>query len=473
MNLKENRKILILLVFLILLFMSLIFYLSYFTIFVAGDLKDHPANRRDSMQESAIKRGSILDRSGEVLVYSEGEEYKYERHYVYPVIYSHVIGYSNKVSGKSGIESKYNKYLLGQNGSQTVKAIKAFFDRSIEPKTGDNVVLTTHTGLQQKSRDLLHKTGESGAIVAMNPKTGEILSMVSYPDFNSQTIDKDSAAIVEQNKGAFYNRATQSLFPPGSTFKIVTAASILETGTNQNYKDTGEESAGGHPIKNAGQKIYGDVNLNSAFTYSVNTYFASKAMDMGANDFGKVAEKFMFNKKIDFDLNTNVSKFDYASWDKQALASAGIGQGDVLSTPLEMCMVTSAIANGGNIMQPYLVGSIMSPNGKIIYQREPEILSNATSEENANIIKDMMVNVVNKGSGKTANIRRAQIAGKTGTAQKSIQGGTNDAWFVGFAPADDPQICVAVVIQNVQDYGSKVAAPIAAEVIDYALRNME
>lgn len=473
MNLKENRKILVLLIFLILLFMSLIFYLSYFTIFVAGDLKDHPANRRDSIEESGIKRGDILDRDGNVLAYSDGEQYKYERHYTYPVIYSHVVGYSNKVTGKAGIESKYNKYLLGEEGSKTLKSLKSFFDKGISPNTGDNVVLTTHTGLQQKSRDLLHDTGESGAIVAMNPKTGEILSMVSYPDFNSQTVDKDQAAIVEQNQGAFYNRATQSLFPPGSTFKIVTAAALLESDVDQNYKDTGEEASGGHPIRNAGQKVYGNVNLNSAFTYSVNTYFANKAMAMGKDHFGSVAEKFMFNKKFDFDLNTKVSKFDYSKWDDQALASAGIGQGDVLATPLQMCMVTSAIANDGNIMQPYIVSQVLSPDGSVVLNVEPEVLSNATSEENAKLIKDMMVNVVNKGSGKPARLRSVQVAGKTGTAQKTTGGSTNDAWFVGFAPADDPEICVAVVIQNVEDYGGKVAAPIAAKVIDYALRNMK
>lgn len=473
MNFKENRKILVLLVFLILLFMSLIFYLSYFTIFLSADIKDHHANRRDFLEEAAIKRGTILDRNGDVLAYSDGEQYKYERHYTYPIIYSHVVGYSNKVTGKAGIESKYNKYLLGEEGSQTLKSLKSFFNKKLDPKAGDNVVLTTHTGIQQRSRDLLDKSGESGAIVTMNPKTGEILSLVSYPDFNSQTVDKDQAAIVEQNKAAFYNRATQSLFPPGSTFKIVTAAGILENDINQNYKDTGEEASGGHPIRNSGQKVYGEVDLNEAFTFSVNTYFANKAMALGKDKFGEMSEKFMFNKKFDFDLSMNPSKFEYKNWDKQAVASAGIGQGDVLATPLQMCMVASTIANGGNMMKPYIVSSVVSNDGTSVLTHEPEVLSNVMNEQNANLIRDMMVNVVNKGSGKSARIRRAQVAGKTGTAQKSSQSAANDAWFVGFAPADDPQICVAVVIQNVEDYGGKVAAPIAANIIDYALRNME
>ena len=473
MNIKENRKILILLVFLIVLFMSLILYLSYFTIFEAADLKDHPANRRDAMEQAAIKRGSILDRNGEVLAYSEGEKYKYKRIYNYPIIYSHVVGYSSKILGRSGIEAKYNKYLLGEVGSPTLKAIKSFFNKKLDPDTGDNVILTTDTPLQERARDLLYKSGESGAIIVMSPKTGQIYSMVSYPDINSQTIEKDAAAIVEQNNGAFYNRATQSRFPPGSTFKIVTATALLESDINQNYKDTGTEDLGGHPIKNAGENVYGNINLNTAFTYSVNTYFANKAIEMGKDHLGEVAEKYMFNRKFDFDLNMNPSICNYKKWDKQALASAGIGQADVLATPLEMCMVASTVANGGKMMKPYLVSSVVSPDGSKVLTREPEVLSEVMNEEQANKIRDMMVNVVNKGSGREARLRKVQVAGKTGTAQKSVKDGTNDAWFVGFAPAKDPQVCVVVLLQNVKDYGGKVAAPIAADVIDYALKNMK
>lgn len=473
MNIKENRKILIVLTFLIVLFLSLIFYLSYFTVFDAAKIKNHPANRREAMAEASIKRGSILDRNGEVLAYSDGEKYKYERHYNYPRIYSHVIGYSNKVAGKAGIEARYNSYLLGEEGSKTIKALKAFFNAKIDADMGDNVILTTNTLIQQKARNLLEKTGKAGAIVALDPKTGEILSLVSYPDFSSETIDKDSAALIEQNEGALYNRATKSLFPPGSTFKIVTAAALLESDINQNYKDTGEESLGGHPIRNAGQEVYGNINLNTAFTHSVNTYFANKAMEMGKDHLGEVAEKFMFNKKFDFDLEMKVSECNYKNWDKQQLAAAGIGQADVTATPLEMCMIGSAVANNGKIMKPYIVQSVVSPDGTKVLTNEPILLSTAMSEEDAQKINKMMVNVVNRGSGKRARVRTAQVAGKTGTAQKNVKDGTNDAWFVGFAPAKDPKICVAVIVQNVKDYGGKIAAPIAGELIDYALKNME
>lgn len=473
MNKKENRKILVILTFLIVLLVALIAYLSYFTFFVAADIKDHPANRRDAMEEAGILRGKIFDRDGNILAYSQGEKYKYDRVYNYPVIYSHILGYSNKISGKAGIELNYNKYLLGKEGSKTIKAIKAFFNRKIDVDAGDDIYLTTNTAIQQKSRELLVKSGYAGAVVVMKPNTGEVLALASYPDFNSQTIDKDYAALVEQNEGALFNRATKSLIAPGSTFKIVTTAAILENGINQQYNDTGEESGGGHAIRNSMQAVYGQVGLQEAFAHSINTYFANKAMVLGNNKMGEMAEKFWFNRSLDFELGVERSYFDYKSWDKQALASAGIGQGDVTATPLEMCMVASTIANGGNMMQPYLVSGIKPSGGDFEVHNEPTIISNVMPEESAEKIKNMMVDVIKYGSGKKAAIRGVKVAGKTGTAQKNVKEGINNAWFVGFAPADNPEICVSIVIQDVKGYGGSVAGPIAGELMSYALEEMK
>lgn len=455
----------------------MILYLSYFTVFKASKIIDNPANRRDVLKVAEIKRGSISDRNGEVLAYSDGEKYKYQRHYPYPTIYSHLVGYSSKVRGNSGIESSYNKYLLGREGSNTLKAIRAFFDKRIEVNAGNNLILTTDTNIQQRSRDLLDELGEKGAIVVMKPKTGEILSLVSYPDFNVESIDKDYAAIVERNEGAFFNNAIQGLYTPGSTMKIVTAASIIESGINQDYTDIGEEKLGGYPIKNSKNMVYGDINLMEAFTFSVNTYFANKAIGVGKDKFGETAEKFMFNKKIQFDLNTTttelaISKCKYKDWDNQALASAGIGQADIGATPLEMCMVASAVANEGKMMKPYLVSKVTNNAGNTILENKPEVLSEAMKVETANQIREMMINVVNKGSGKSAALRNVQVAGKTGTAQRSVEKSINNAWFIGFAPAEDPQIAVAIVIQNVDQLGGEVAAPMAQEIINYSLSQL-
>ncbi|RVU54929.1 peptidoglycan D,D-transpeptidase FtsI family protein [Anaerosphaera multitolerans] len=470
MKLKENKKILILLVFLIVLFMSLVVYLSYFTIFKASAIVDHSANRRGILQEQSIRRGTIYDRNNEVIAYSEGEKGNYQRHYSYPTIYTHSLGYYSRVHGKSGIESRFDKYLSGREGNKTIKAIKAFFNKDIDPNVGDSVKMTTDTNITQKSRDILDDFGGEGAIVVMNPKTGEVISLVSYPDFNLQNIDADFDALREQNKGSFFNRATQSSFAPGSIFKIITSAAILESGVDQNYHDTGEESfGGGLPIRNAQQKAYGYINLNSAFTYSVNTYFANKAVEMGNEKLGEVSEKFMFNKDISFDLNVKPSKFNYQEAENRSLAEAAIGENQT-TTPLHMCMMASAIANGGNMMKPYLVSDVISTDGSSVIKVEPEVLSEAVSPENAEIIKNMMISAVNKGSAKAASVRGTQVAGKTGTSQSSST--MNTTWFVGFAPADNPQVCVAIVVKDVDKLAGEVAAPLGGELIDYSLKQL-
>ncbi|MDO5040981.1 MAG: penicillin-binding protein 2 [Peptoniphilus sp.] len=477
MKLKENKKILVLLIFLILLFMSLIVYLSYFTIFEAQNIVDHPANRRENLKIAGIKRGSIYDSRGEVLAHTEGERYKYKRVYTYPVIYSHVVGYSSKIRGNTGIEASYNKYILGESQPELLKNIKAFFDSDYESYTGDDIYLTTNTAIQQKVRDLLSETGEKGAAVVMNPKTGEVLSLVSYPDFNAGTIERDYAAIVEKNEGAFYNSAMQGGFTPGSIQKVVSSAAIIESGINRNYEDTGEESAGGYPIRNSGGKKYGEIDLKDAVTFSVNTYFASKAIEVGSEKMGEVAERFLYNKAIDFDLNTqnvkfNKSSYNYKNWDKQALAASAIGQSDISVTPLHMCMVASAIANEGKMMKPYLVSKVIDSEGKEVLTKEPEELIQSVSPEVAEEIKSMMIEAVRVGSGKSAALRSVQVAGKTGTAERSQEKTINNAWFIGFAPAEDPQVAVAVVIQNVQFLGGEIAAPIARDIISFSLQEL-
>ncbi|CDZ74778.1 cell division protein FtsI/penicillin-binding protein [Peptoniphilus sp. ING2-D1G] len=477
MNLKENKKILVLLIFLIILFMALIIYLSYFTIFEAQDIVDHPANRRESLKISEIKRGNIYDSEGEFLAYTEGEEYKYKRIYTHPVIYSHVIGYSSKIRGNTGIEASYNKYILGKSQPEIMKNIRAFFESDYDSKFGNDIYLTTNTAIQGKVRELISETGEKGAAVVMNPKTGEVLSLVSYPDFNTETIERDYAAIVEKNEGAFYNSAMQGGFTPGSIQKVISTAAIIESGVDQNYEDLGEESAGGYPIRNAGGRKYGQIDLQDAFIFSVNTYFASKAMEIGNEKMGEVAEKFLYNKSIDFDLNTqnvkfNKSTYNYEDWDKQALAAAAIGQSDISVTPLHMCMVASTIANEGKMMKPYLVSKVTESNGTEIFTNAPEELIQSVTPETANEIKNMMIEAVRIGSGKSAALRSVQVAGKTGTAERSQEKTINNAWFIGFAPAEDPQIAVAVVIENVEFLGGEIAAPIARDIISFSLQEL-
>ena len=427
MNSKDNKRILVLLVFLMILLVAPIIYLTYFTVFKADDIVKHPANRRSELRENSVKRGTFYDRNHEVLAYSNGEKYNYHRIYNQPIIYSHIIGYSDKIVDKYGLEKELNDYLVGKEGSKILK-------------------------------------------------TGEVLSMVSLPDFNSQNIAKDMQKINEANNGALFNSSTKGKFAPGSVYKIVTTTAILESGISQKYTDEGMEKIdNGREFRNAGNKTYGRVDLRKAFTNSLNTYFVRKSVDMGIDVMGQVSEKYMINKKVDFELplETSTWTFKRNDFDRTALGAGGIGHDTILATPLEMCMIASTIANDGVMMQPHIVKKIDSSDGKNVMRNTPTVLSEVTSKENADQITKYMVNVVNNGTGTEAYVSGVKVAGKTGTAQLDLKEGTNNAWFVGFAPADDPQIAISVVIPNVKDYGSQAAAPIAGELLKYAINNLQ
>lgn len=476
MNKKDNKRILAVLVLLIILLLSPIVYLTYFTIFRAADIVNHPANRRATLTENAVRRGTIFDRNGEVLAYSNGEKYKYNRIYNYPVIYSHIIGYADKVVDKYGLEKEMNDYLTGKNSSKALKIFKSVINPNYDQYVGDSITLTTDTNLQQKTRSVLAENFDKGSIVMMNPKTGEVLSMVSLPDFNSQNIAKDMAEINKANNGALFNSSTKGRFAPGSVFKIITSEAILESEISQSYNDKGVEKIDdGREFRNAGGGVYGRVNLNEAFAKSINTYFVKKSVDVGKDKMADVATRFMINQKVDFELPLEVSTWTYDrdGFDRTALASAGIGHDSILVTPLEMCMVASTVANDGVMMQPHIVRRVDSSDGKNILRKSPTVLSEVLPKENADKITKMMQNVVTSGTGTEAFASGYKIAGKTGTAQIDLEKGSNNAWFVGFAPADDPKVAIAVVIPNINESGGQVAAPIAGELLKYALDNIQ
>lgn len=468
---KERSRVLILLSGLIILSLALIVYLSYFIIFEADVVKKHPANRRASILESEIQRGSIYDRNGEVLAYSQGEPGNYTRINNFPNLYSHIVGYSHPSLGKSGLESSYNDYLLNRNGNQTLKQMSNFLRD--DKKMGNNLVLTIDTRVQSKARDLLSEAADKGSVVLMNPKTGEIYAMVSLPDYNVMTVAEDWDTISQSKDGILLNRSISGTYPPGSTFKIITASALLEnTDIKQSYLDEGVQVINGREFSNAGKREYGEVNLKTAFANSLNTYFVSKGVELGQQKMGSQADKFMFNQKIPFDLRVRNSVFDYSKkMDDTKLAASSIGQGDVLATPLNMAMVASAVANDGNMQKPILVSRVEDPKGATILENKPEVLKESLSKDIAEELKDLMVAVVREGNGSNASLRNYQVAGKTGTAENSS--GKDHAWFVGFAPADDPELAVAVIVEQSGSTGGKAAAPVARDLILYAKNNLD
>lgn len=463
---KEPKRILVILIGIIILFLSLIVYLTWFQIVQAEDIKQNAYNKRLWINEEKILRGSIMDRNENILAHNEKTEESSRRVYNYGNLYSHIIGYSYREYGKTGLELKYNNQLLGLEESSTINEIK---DMIADEKKGNSLKLTIDHGLQEKSRQLLQ--GKKGAIVALNPKTGEVYSMVSSPDYNAANLREEWKDISMSEESPLLNRAAQGLYEPGSVFKILTAASIVENGLDSNFTCTGSVVIDGYEFKDYKKTQHGNVDLKQALTKSCNSYFVKKADELGKNKLGATADKFMINKEIPFDLPTEKSRFNHKeNLGKTEISASGIGQGKVLITPFNMALITAAIANDGIMMEPILVKEIINPEGKHMTKTLPKELSKSMNSSDANRLVDMMVNVVNNGTGKNAKISGVSVAGKTGTAEN--QSGKNHAWFTGFAPAENPEVVVTVVLESDGGFGGSASAPIAKELMAYTLNNI-
>ena len=465
---KELKRIIIVLSGICLLFVVLIVYLSLFQIFKAEKVANNSYNKRLWINEEKILRGSIIDRNGKILAYSEKDGEVYKRFYNYGNLYSHIIGYSYREYGKVGLELQYNNLLLNISENTTLNELKNIVIPNTE---GNTLKLSIDHHLQEYTREQLK--GKKGAIVAMNPSTGEIYSMVSMPDFNSSTLRENWNDIMESKDSPFLNRATSGLYAPGSSFKVLTTMAILDSpNVDKEYNCKGSAKIDGYILKDYSGKPHGKINLENALVKSCNTYFAEKGVEVGKDKLGEVLDRFMINKNIPFDLPTQKSTFPYKeNLGKTDIAAASIGQGKVLVTPLNMAMVASGIANKGEVMKPILVKEAISPDGKIIKTFHPEVLSKGTDIFTANEVKNMMVEVVRRGTGTNAAIKNVRVAGKTGTAENPS--GKTHAWFIGFAPADDPQIAIAVVLEEDGSTGGKTAAPIARNIILEALNTIE
>lgn len=465
---KEHTRIILVLVSFCILFVGLIGYLSYFQVFKAEAIKHNAYNKRLWINEENVVRGSIMDRNGRVLAYSEKKDDTNIRYYNYGNLYSHIIGYSFREYGKAGLELEYNNALLNINENAAINEIKNLV---LPSSVGNDLRLTIDHSMQEKSRSLLQ--GRKGAIVAMNPKTGEIYSMVSLPDFNTSNLGDDWKNISEDPNSPLLNRATQGLYTPGSIFKIITTTAALETGElNKDYICSGTTTIDGYTFKDYNSNAHGEIGLIEAFTKSCNTYFAEKSQIIGKEKLGSVADKFMFNKNIDFDLSTKTSQFPYkGNLGKTDISAAAIGQGKVVTTPLNMAMMASSIANDGVMVKPILVKEILNKDGKLLKEVKTESISTVTDSIRAYEIKEMMNQVVSSGTGTNARLKNVIVSGKTGTAENPS--GQSHSWFVGFAPANDPKIALAVILEESGLTGGQGAAPIARDLIIHGLNNID
>jgi len=418
-----------------------------------------PADPRIAVRESHIKRGDIVDRHGTVLAGSVPVENGYAREYPLGSAAAHIVGYNSSKYGAAGIEKSMAKILLGLEGQNQLNALS---DRILgHPGIGNNVSLTIDAGLQQKVTSLL--AGQKGAVVVLDPSTGEVLAMASYPDYDPAQV----ANYMNRPDSPMLNRATQGAYPPGSVFKIVTAAA-LRAGLPERVGDTinctGQIEVSGFTLHD--NAVHGNVDLREAFAKSCNVAFARYGLAVGAQQFVRQAKSFGIGKSYDFSLPLYIGNITVA--DKingPNLASSAIGQGEVLISPLQAALLAAAVANDGVIMKPYIVsGYSGAESGQS--RTQPQEWLKAMDSLVAAALNEDMVFVVRQGTGKAAALPGITVAGKTGSAENPH--GRSHAWFVGFAPAQEPRVAVAVLLENAGS-GGAVAAPLAREVIRQAL----
>ncbi len=327
---------------------------------------------------------------------------------------------------------------------------------------GDNVVTTLNAALQETA---YHALGNyKGAVVALEPSTGKVLAMVSKPDYNPNTVTDNWESIANSSESVLVNRATQGLYPPGSTFKILTAAEYIREHKDDyrsySFQCQGHASFEGNEINCYGGEQHGTLNLKKSLAKSCNTSFANIGTKLNIKSFQKLCEKFMFNKEIPVNFEYNKSKFLLTpKSDKGELVQTVIGQGKTTITPLQNAMIVSAIANGGEMMIPYVTDHLENDSGRVVKTYKPSSNGKVIDKATAKILKNMMMEVVKSGTGSKLSDLSYNVAGKTGSAEFDSQG-TSHAWFVGYAPANNPEIAVSIVVEGAGT-GSQYAVPIA------------
>lgn len=458
---KANHQYVWVTYFFVLLFVGMIGYFSYFNVVKGKEIINDSRNPRMDLYENQVLRGSIMDKDGNVLAESkESEDGSQTRDYPYGKLYAHVVGYSDK--GKSGLESAQNFQLQTSNVSFKTKLLNEFKGKK---SAGNNIMTTLDTNIQQAAYDALGNN--RGAIVAIEPSTGKILSMVSKPSYDPNTIVEDWASLNENTEGILVNRATQGQYAPGSTFKVVTTLAYMRQ--NPNYEDytyrcTGEITAGKNEIHCFGNEVHGTVDLADSLAYSCNTSFSNIGLSLNVDQFRETAEDLLFDSELPCPLVYNQSKFNLESDEGDAaIAMTAFGQGKLQVSPYHMAMITSAIANNGILMKPYLVDQIISAEGETVEKYVPESYKELMTTDEAAKLTEYMQGVIEYGTARSLKSLGVSIAGKTGTSEYSDDKEKTHSWFIGFSNVENPDLAIAVVIENSDSTGD-VATDVAKKV---------
>lgn len=471
------------------MFLALMVSTTWIQFFHADNLNDDNRNVRKIYNEYGRARGPIVV-GGEAIAQSVpvDDAFGYQREYASGRLYAPLTGFFSLANGTTGIEDAENDFLNGQADALWVDQLRNLLTGR-DPQ-GSSVELTIDPAAQQAAWDALGD--QRGAVVALDPSTGAILAMVSKPTFDpndlaSHSTKKASDAyqdLLNQDDDPLVSRATATSYPPGSTFKLVTTAAALESGdytpdsvikAPSAYTLTGTSTQVGN-FAGTSCSSAGEMTLADALRISCNTAFLGLGGDLGAETMNEQAEKFGFGTDFTIPFPTAKSQYDPdpAEMTTAEVELSGIGQGSVAATPLQMAMVSAAIANDGEVMEPYAVDTVRDPQLEVVQQASPTRLGRAVSEETAGQLTDMMTSVVESGSGTAAQMSGVTVAGKTGTAQHGDNSEPPHVWFTSFAPAEDPQVAVAVVVEEGGNLGGSatggsVAAPIAKSVMEAVL----
>ncbi|MFL6182787.1 MAG: peptidoglycan D,D-transpeptidase FtsI family protein [Actinomycetes bacterium] len=466
-----------------LLILALMINANVIAVFQDDELRARDGNRRQLIDEYDQQRGSILvGRKAIAKSVPTDERLRYMREYSDGEVYAPATGYYS-VYGATGIEKAENELLTGNDDRLFVDRLTTLF--SGQQPQGGNVILTLNPDAQRAAYEGL--AGQEGAVAAIDPQTGAILALASSPSFDPNLLASHDPTVVTKNydrlrkdpQDPLLNRSIQQIYPPGSLFKVVVTAAALTSGDYQpDTEIPGPElfdlPDSSDTIGNYfdGQCLDGTVTLTEALAISCNTAFAKIGLDLGGDAIRAQAERFGFNEPLSIPLGVAPSVYPN-DLDAPQTALSAIGQYDVRATALQMAMVGAGVANDGVVMKPFLVAEEQAPDLSALSLTEPEPLSRAVSSEVATELRDMMVNVVTSGTGQTAAIPGVSVGGKTGTAQDG--GRPPHVWFMSFAPAEDPQVAVAVIVENGGDLGdeatgSAVAAPIAKSVMEAVLQ---
>lgn len=459
---------------------------TYIQVVEGPNLRDDPRNPRVVAWRTGRQRGPIVSSDGTLLAQSTpsaSDPKLYVRQYPEGDLYAHTVGFTSVLYGSRGVEKTRSSDLVSNRDATISGVLNALLGGDIRPR---GVRLTLDHALQAVAAEALG--GQRGSVVAIDPTTGAILAMVTYPSFDPNDLlgaDAGAAgdALEADPREPLRNRAINQTYPPGSIFKVITTSSGLDSGLvgpSSEFPDpevlilAGTDST----ISNYDDNVCNNgtsVALDFAFARSCNTVFAQLGIDLGGDQLGLSAQAFGFNAEVPFELNVLTSYFPPSGTiqgDEPATAQSAIGQRSVRTTPLLMALAAGAVANRGTVMTPYLVREVFTSDGTVESATEPTIWRRALSPASAGVLSDMMEQVVISGTGRNAAVPGIRIAGKTGTAE--VSGQSPHAWFIAFGPVGakpgDPQIAIAVVVESGGEFGESatggaVAAPIAQQVL--------